>query len=116
MTHRQYNKSKIGGTLNMGQLLRAVIAQKSLAKSLIARKMQRKDAGILKFTQQRSMQMSIVWEFCYAMQHNLFADLAQKLPTEFTTLHTPDTSKDEEIAQLKRRIEILEAQLEVLRK
>ena len=55
-------------------------------------------------------------EFCYAMKHNLFADLAHELPKEFTCLHPQDTTKDEEITQLKRRIELLEAQVEVLRK
>ena len=116
MKEKAFTQSEIGSELDMGQVIKQVIKQKGLAKSLIARKMRRKDSSILQFTKQKTMQVSIVQEFCYAMKHNLFADLAHELPKEFTCLHPQDTTKDEEITQLKRRIELLEAQVEVLRK
>ena len=116
MRPRRYTQSETNSNLNVGQLLQRVIQEKKLVKSLVARKTQRKPTGFQQFIKQKSTQASILWELCHAMRHNLFADLAQELPKEFTRLHPEDTSKDEEIARLRHRIEILEAQLEVLKR
>ena len=48
------------------------------------------------------------------MKHNFFADLAAQLPPDYTTTAPKSTAIDEEIAQLKNKIQILEAEKNML--
>ena len=113
---RIYTQKMATNTPSVGNLLANYIEKNRIYKSSLARKMNRSDSTILQFTKQQSVQSSILWEISHALKHNFFADLAAQLPADYTTDAPQDTIKDETIAQLKRRIEILEAQVEVLRR
>ena len=100
----------------VGERIKAVIEQKKASKAALGRAMGVYPSTIERQLKSESLQVSVLLEYARHLRHNFFADLAAQLPADFT-LETPqDHTKEEEITQLKRRIEILEAQLEVLRK
>ena len=104
---------------HIGELLKAHLDARRARKSVLARRMGVKDPMIAKYQKRESLQTSILWRLSVELKHNFFADLAAKLPSDFTTTAPNDHIKDDEIAQLKREKEILETEknmlLEVLR-
>lgn len=102
--------------IHVGQLIGAYLNKERIYKSSLARAIGVTDSQILYYQKSKDLKPSTILKISNALKHNFFADLAAQLPTTYTTDAPKDTSKDEEIAQLKRRIEILEAQVEVLRK
>ena len=102
--------------LHIGQILSDYLKKHRIFKSALARSIGVSDAQILYYQKSVDLKPSILLKISHALKHNFFADLAAQLPETYTTDAPQDHTKDEEITQLKRRIEILEAQLEVLRK
>ena len=102
--------------IHVGQLIGAYLKKERIYKSALARAIGVTDSQMLYYQKSKDLKPSTVLKISHALKHNFFADLAAQLPSEYTTDVPQDTTKDETIAQLKHRIEILEAQVEVLRK
>lgn len=100
----------------IGERISNVIQAKKASKAALSRALGVYPSSVERRLKLDSVQVSVLAEYAVHLQHNFFADLAARLPTDYTTDAPQDTTKDETIAQLKRRIEILEAQVEVLRK
>jgi hypothetical protein len=101
-------------TIHLGNLIKDYIDSKKIAKSSIARKLNKTDANILYYQKQPSLQVHIVTSLCHALRHNFFYDLAAQLPKEYTTSVPEDHTKDNIIAQLKEEIKTLTTEKEIL--
>jgi DNA-binding Xre family transcriptional regulator len=90
-----------------------------ISKSSLGKKINRTGISVLRYTENVSIQTGILLDICHALQHNFFQDIADRLPSEFSVSKTPTDSKqlpawEIEMAQLKERIKILEAEKAVL--
>lgn len=61
-----------------------------------------------------SLQVKALWEICLGLEHNFFEEIARKLPVSYSVDGVADTSKDDEIIALKRKLEIAEAERDIL--
>ena len=97
-----------------GKMLTLYFKQKRTRKSLLSRLMNLSLTSLNYHTRQSSIQTHLLWHISLLLKHNFFAEFAAALPTEFSSGVPIDNTKDEKIAQLERRIEILEAEKAVL--
>ncbi len=101
-------------TIHLGNLIKNYIDHKQIAKSALARKLNKTDANILYYQKQPSLQTNILLNLCDALHHNFFYDLAALLPSDYTTSVPQDHTKEDIIAQLQQEITILKAEKEML--
>ena len=97
-----------------GKMLTLYFKQKRTRKSLLSRLMNISLTSLNYYTRQSSIHTNILWNMSLLLKHNFFAEFAAALPVEFSSSVPIDTTKDEKITQLERRIEILEAEKAVL--
>jgi hypothetical protein len=100
--------------IHLGNLIKEYLDGKKIAKSALARKLNKTDATILYYQKQPSLQVHILQNLCHALQHNFFQDIAAQLPTSYSTSVPINHTKDDIIAQLQQEIIILKAEKEVL--
>ncbi|HAT67866.1 MAG TPA: hypothetical protein DCS66_25245 [Flavobacteriaceae bacterium] len=114
-------KSKETNMPHIGKLIRTYIKKHHIAKSAIARKMDRNRATVERLVKRPSIQLAILWEISEILQYNFIADVAAQLPNTYGN-NVPDHTLplQEELQTLKEENKILKAQLdafkEVLRK
>lgn len=102
--------------IHIGNLLVAYFEQKRTRRAALARKMQVQLATVLSFEKKQSLQTARLYELCTHLQHNFFMDIAQTLPATFTTNKDIFEEKDQEIARLKKEVEKLTIERDVLLK
>lgn len=111
--------------IDTGLLIQKYINLHRISKTSLGTKINRTGISVLRYTQNFSIQTGILLDICHALQHNFFQDIADQLPKDFTVTNLPVdknqlTAWENETAQLKERIKILEAEkavlLEVLKK
>lgn len=97
-----------------GKMLTLYFKQKRTHKSLLSRLMNISLTSLNYHTRQSSIHTKTLWNMSLLLKHNFFAEFAAALPTDFSSSAPIDNTKDEKIAQLEHRIEILEAEKAVL--
>ncbi|MBW2936676.1 hypothetical protein KXJ69_01075 [Aureisphaera sp. CAU 1614] len=101
---------------HIGNMLQNRIKLRRISKAALSRNAGRTPQTIQRYLKRPSLQFSILWELCVAMQHNFLLDLAAQLPADFTT-YAPDPTLalQEALEQQKEENTILHAKLEELR-
>lgn len=102
-------------TLHIGQLLKNYIDSNKIFKSVLARKLNSRDAQIIRYQKSASLKTEILLALCHAMKHNFFTDVAALLPADYSTDVPKDTTAEDQINQLKDQIKTLEAERNVLK-
>jgi len=92
-----------------GNMLRWQIKNSAINAAQVSRIMRRYPATINRLLKRTSIQSSILWEFCEAVNYNFFADLAGRLPAEMP-------HNNAHIAELKKQIQELKAERDTLQK
>ena len=100
---------------HMGKLLQQVLYKKHISNADLARKMNKNRTGVYKYDKRASLQLRIVWHLCTVLKHNFFADLAARLPADYTTNLPPGASANDRIAQLETENRDLKLQLDLLK-
>ena len=101
--------------VHIGAIIKAYIDTHGIFKSLVARKLNKRDSEILRYQKSASLKTEILLALCHAMKHNFFADVAALLPGDYSTDVPKDTTAEEQITQLKDQIKTLEAERNVLK-
>ena len=100
--------------------IKFIIHKKRAVNASMARDLGIRSSSLEQLLRGSDCKVSRLVAISHSLKHNFFADLARSFPEQYTVLNSEaasaQTSKDEEILRLKHRIEILEAQVEVLRR
>ena len=101
-------------TIHIGQLLNDYFDKHRTRKAALARLLQVKPTSILRYQKRDSLQISILINISHALKHNFLMDIAQELPQEYTTNKPLFVEKDAEIEALKKEVETLKTQNQLL--
>ncbi|MEC4048019.1 hypothetical protein OX284_001150 [Flavobacterium sp. SUN046] len=118
---------KTAYNISIGSLLSKHIQKKQLVNAELGKAIQRCGTSITKYMNSDSMQTSVLIEFCYALKHNFFRDIADQLPSDFSKSKSDDLSalnekelllsqKESQIHQLQEEIKVLKIKNELLMK
>ena len=91
---------------HIGQFLRQYFAKHGVNRAAVARELNVADTSTTRYLSQGSLQFGILWKISVAVNHNLLADLASRLPIPFKTpreiaLETELKAMQEELNALK---------------
>jgi hypothetical protein len=110
---------KIGAhNIHTGMMIELVMRQKHMPRVRLAAMIDRIPLSVKQYTKKSSIQTTVLIELCYALQHNFFSDLADKLPAHLTK-NQPNADKilaekDALIAQLQEENKVLKIRNEML--
>jgi len=102
-------------SFNTGQMLFDYLEHHSVYRIGLAKKMGIGVQQIFYFARKkRTMDVQKLTDFSHALEHNFFLDMAAQMPETYTSNSGIFKKKNEEIAALKERVKILEAENAVL--
>ena len=111
----------IGNTikeLDVGKMVKIVMFEQGINKARLSRMLKRNATGVKVILDRTSIQTYLVWELSIALNHNFFADLAQKLnaategkleaeQTQLQQLKQENTRLKEERDYLRKAVDLL---------
>ena len=101
-------------TPHIGDMLKAHFKTNRIHQAALSRALAKSEHTIINYKSADSIHTKILWQLCHALKHNLFMDIALRLPADYTTHQDLHQTNLDQIATLQRRIEILEAEKAVL--
>jgi len=101
-------------TINTGELLAEYYNRKRIYKSVLARKTGIGYQTILQQRKEKTLQVDALVKISEVLEHNFFMDIAVQFPKNFTTNAPIDQTTADKIEALERKIELLEAEKQVL--
>lgn len=101
---------------HVGDMIATVFKNRRIRKAALSRMLGVAPSGVTGYVLRSTMQTDTLWKLSHALKHNFFADIASRLPADFASYVTPDTTKDDEIAQLKEEVARLKIEVAVLEK
>ena len=107
-------KKKQGNAIqnfDTGKLLQKTVKEKNLNYAQLGRKMRRAPNTVKTLMESTSVQAYILWEFCYALNYNYFADFAGWLPPDMPS----DSKLHQRIAELEKEKNDLQVQVKTLK-
>jgi hypothetical protein len=100
---------------NVGAIIKDHVNKRKTYKAALARSLNRNLGTVMDYFKRKSLQSTIIWEMSMVFKHNFFAEIAILLPDTFSgPISTTIAARDEEIAQLKRDVEKLQSEKELL--
>ena len=104
--------------IHTGAMLNKLLKEKHISNPELGKLIGRIPLSVKQYRQKGTMQTAVLAEICHALQHNLFSDMADKLPQHFTR-NQPNSDKiiaekDALIAQLQEENKVLKIRNEVL--
>jgi DNA-binding Xre family transcriptional regulator len=108
------DKQKKVASLNTGAMLNKYITDNRIRKNALARALNRNINSLNSYLNKSSIQTSILFELCHALEHNFFAEFAKALPENYSTNVPEDTTNAAKIAELTAENQILKAEKAVL--
>jgi plasmid maintenance system antidote protein VapI len=112
----KFNANRTENSFHTGQMLKDFFAKKRIHKNALARHLGRGRTTLVNYQKNASMQTAILWEISTVLQHNFFADIACQLPPTFTTNAPQETASADRIAELQKKLEMVEAERNILLK
>jgi len=97
---KSYNANK-SSIPHFGNWLKSYIKRNKIPNAALAKKLDRKLNTINGYKLRKSVQSSIVWDLSMALEHNIFAELAARLPQNFSQ---PDDQRSKTIDDLKAQV------------
>ncbi len=113
-------RKKQGNTIqnfDTGKLLRKSVKEKELSYTRLAKLMRRTPNTVKSLIENTSVQAYILWEFCYALNYNYFADFAGWLPPTMPSgskLHQRITELEKQNSELQLQVKTLEKAIELM--
>ena len=114
---RKYTLNTTNPAPNTGEILNAYIQEKRIYQSALARLLNRNQSTIVTFRKGTTMQTALLWEFCHALKHNFFADIAAQLPENYA-IAKPNSQierSENELDSLKKEIVLLKMERDMLK-
>ena len=93
-------KSKNSSFPHFGNWLKTYLKKHKIPNELLAKNMNRKLPTINGYKSRKSVQSAIVWELSLALEHNIFAELAAQLPSDFSRTE----NQNKELEDLKAQV------------
>ncbi len=115
-TEMKYLVNDTNPAVHTGQLLKTFFKARRIHKNALARKLNRHIGTLVTFQKNSSIQTAILWEISHVLKHNFFADIACRLPVEFTTDAPVHTEQSERIVALEEELKLTKAERDVLLK
>ena len=110
---------KFSKNISIGALLREQIHKQQRYHTEVGISINRNRMSVSNYLKNESIQTSVLIEFCYALKHNFFRDIADQLPPEFGTNNSEDLTilngKDLQISQKESQIQQLQEEIKVLK-
>ena len=90
--------------IHIGRIITQSIEQKGMTRSDIGRIMGRDNTNIYAFEKRDSINSINILKLCHALKHNLFRDIAEQLPADYTTASVSPLEKviAEQAEQIKK--------------
>jgi hypothetical protein len=101
---------------HIGNLLHAYLEKNRISRAALARKMEINLINLMKMEKKEHLNTSRLLEISTILQHNFFMDIAMALPTTFVTTQDIFEEKNLEIEKLKKEIEKLTIEKDILLK
>ncbi|PKB15194.1 helix-turn-helix domain-containing protein [Flavobacterium sp. 5] len=101
-------------TIKTGELLTAYCTRKRIYKSALARKTGIDYQSLIKYLKSETLRLDILLKLSEGLSHNFIMDIAVQLPANYTTDAPIDQTAANKIEALERKIELLEAEKQVL--
>ena len=101
-------------SFDTGQMLFDYFERKSIYRIGLAKKMGIGVQQIFYCIKKKTIDTQKLTDFSHALEHNFFLDMAAQMPETYTSNSGIFKKKNEEIAALKERVKILEAENAVL--
>jgi DNA-binding Xre family transcriptional regulator len=102
--------------IHIGNLLNELFEKRRIRRAALARTMNINLANLMKYEKKESIQTARLYELCHHLQHNFFMDIAQTLPPDYATSKDIFEEKDQQIEELKKQVEKLTIERDVLLK
>ena len=109
--------------LHTGQLIEKLLYRLGYSDAEIEKAIGRPGSSVYKYRKNASIQTSILIDICYAIKHNIFQDIANELPDDFTKTDKYAEEKaaakqaiENRIAELEEENKILKVQVDLLMK
>jgi hypothetical protein len=102
--------------IHIGNLLHAYLEKNRIRRAALARKMEINLINLMKMEKKEHLNTSRLLEISTILQHNFFMDIAQLLPVNYKTSHDIFEEKNLEIEKLKKEIEKLTIEKDILLK
>ncbi len=99
---------------HVGELLTQYFEEHRTYKSALARVLKKHKSVILHYQKRSTLQFRILWELSHALEHNFLQDLADHLPSEYTTNAVREALRDEEVERLQGELNLAKAQITML--
>jgi hypothetical protein len=99
--------------IHIGSMIKGFIDKRLLQRTAVAKKLDFYNTAIYGYEKRKSIHTDTLLNFCDAVQHNFFMDIALKLPKTYTQNEFSD--KDLEIENLKKQIEKLQNQNDLMK-
>ena len=99
--------------IHIGSMIKNIIDKNLLTRVYVSKRLGTYNTAVYGYEKRKSIHTDTLMNFCDALQHNIFMDVALQLPSTYT--QNKQSSKDIEIAQLKNEIEKLKTQNELLK-
>lgn len=84
-TAKKYQTQGAVSYPHIGQYLRQYFTKNGVNRAAVARELGVADTSTTRYLVQESLQFGILWKISVAINHNLLADLASRLPIAFAT-------------------------------
>ncbi|REG90789.1 hypothetical protein [Flavobacterium aquicola] len=101
-------------TIKTGELLSAYCDRERIFKSGLARKTGIGYQSLLKYLKSENISVNTLLKLSEGLEHNFLMDIAVKLPKNYSTDAPTDQTAADKIQALERKIELLEAEKQVL--
>ena len=101
-------------TIKTGELLSAYCTRNRIYKSALARKTGIDYQSLIKYLKSKTLRLDILLKLSEGLEHNFLMDIAVQHPKSYTTDAPIDQTTVDKIEALERKIELLEAEKQVL--
>ena len=103
---QKYKSQDVANYPHIGTFLRAYFTKNAINRAKLSQQINVSTTASGRYMNQDSIQFGILWKISIALNHNLIADLAAKLPIPFGTVREKELEKElqtlqQEINELK---------------
>ena len=99
--------------IHIGRIINQCIEKKEIKRTDIARMMGVPNTNIYAFEKRLSLHSTNILKLCHALRHNLFKDIADQLPVDYTTAASSPYEKT--IAEQAEQIKALQVENKLMR-
>ncbi len=101
--------------IHTGEMLHRYLEDKRIRRAALARQMKIQLKSLMEYEKKQSIKTHRLFELSTLLKHNFFMDIAAQLPKEYTSIDI-FAEKNKEIEQLKKEVEKLTIERDILLK